>query len=209
MVDYVRSVDKRLAVILSVVGLVVLLLLIVYVTRSTSASEPEDFRETVEEVAQLSLLRPIVVSIFERASADLSSSEISTKQLTDQDTYHERLVIVRPNNWNIYTNNGITFHYVTSNVSDNRLNCSSAGSLTAIEYRLKQLKEQLYKDKPTRNLRFSCINYTQDQLTRVFAQSSNRTDIDLTDYFDKKKNSKAPDFTVPAVIQFLVTNLLL
>lgn len=204
MTEYVRGIDKRSAVVLSVVSLLVLLLLIVYV--ASSAFKPVDFHKAVDEVAQLSLLRPIVVSVYERAT-----DESGMSNLTDRDSYQERLVIVRPNNWTIYTNNGITFHYVTSNVSDNRLNCSSSGSLTAIEYRLKQLKEQLYEssDQPTRSLRFSCINYTQDQLTRVFNQSSNRTDIDLTDYFDKKKSSKAPDFTVPAVIQFLVTNLLL
>lgn len=219
----------RYNVFFAVLMVVLILILIVGAVALSSAKtyDATYFRDTINNSAELPLLRPIVVSIFERAvrQGDDDDDEdvdgtATVRNLSDDDLYNERLVVVRPNNWLIYTNNGLTFHYVTSNVSGSRVNCSTSGSLTAVEYRLKKLDElttsanvddnddydSTTDDGPSRSLRFSCINYTFDQLTRVFTQSSNRTDIDMTDYFDKKNRPKVPDFTVANVLQFLVTN---
>lgn len=154
-----------------------------------------DFLDPMNELIGVALLRPMVVSVFERASAS-----------EDESQYNERLVVVRPNNWLIYTVNGITFNYITNNVNKAVSKCTTPNALNAVEYRLRAVDES--DDYTIDRLRFSCVNYSVDQLVKIFGSYAQRTDIDMTDYFDKDKRSDAPMFTVENVLQFLVLNAL-
>lgn len=187
----------------------------------------------VKEAIGVAVLSPIVVSIFERprlvvntatsipssasavttaattAAAAMSTAMVDKNSIQAYTAYTERLIVIRPNNWLVYTANGITFHYITNNVNESRIKCTVPGALNAIVYRLQTIAEASsdnVDDKTSRRLRFSCVNYTMDQLTRVFGRESNRTDIDLTDYFDSSKTSDAPELTVANVLDLLIVN---
>lgn len=156
-----------------------------------------DFLDPMNELIGVVLLRPMVVSVFERVSASA---------FDDQSHYNERLIVVHPNNWLIYTVNGITFNYITNNVNNAVSKCTTPNALNAVEYRLRTVDESA--DYTIDRLRFSCVNYSVDQLVKIFGSYAQRTDIDMTDYFDKEKRSDAPMFTVENVLQFLVLNAL-
>ena len=157
-----------------------------------------DFLDPMNELIGVALLRPVVVSVFERASVSAAGS------VGEDTSYNERLVVVRPNNWLIYTVNGVTFNYITNNVNQAVSKCTMPNALNAVEYRLRSLDEAA--DYTADRLKFSCVNYTTDQLIKIFGSYAQRTDIDMTDYFDKEKRSDAPMFTVENVLQFLVHN---
>lgn len=157
-----------------------------------------DFLDPMNELIGVALLRPVVVSVFERASVSTAGN------VGDDTSYNERLVVVRPNNWLIYTVNGVTFNYITNNVNQAVSKCTMPNALNAVEYRLRSLDEAA--DYTADRLKFSCVNYTTDQLIKIFGSYAQRTDIDMTDYFDKEKRSDAPMFTVENVLQFLVHN---
>ena len=158
-----------------------------------------DFLDPMNELIGVALLRPVVVSVFERASVSAAGNVGE-----DDTSYNERLVVVRPNNWLIYTVNGVTFKYITNNVNQAVSKCTMQNALNAVEYRLRSLDEAA--DYTADRLKFSCVNYTTDQLIKIFGSYAQRTDIDMTDYFDKEKRSDAPMFTVENVLQFLVHN---
>ena len=158
-----------------------------------------DFLDPMNELIGVALLRPVVVSVFERASVSAAGNVGE-----DDTSYNERLVVVRPNNWLIYTVNGVTFNYITNNVNQAVSKCTMPNALNAVEYRLRSLDEAA--DYTADRLKFSCVNYTTDQLIKIFGSYAQRTDIDMTDYFDKEKRSDAPMFTVENVLQFLVHN---
>ena len=149
-----------------------------------------DFLDPMNELIGVALLRPVVVSVFERASVSAAGNVGE-----DDTSYNERLVVVRPNNWLIYTVN---------NVNQAVSKCTMPNALNAVEYRLRSLDEAA--DYTADRLKFSCVNYTTDQLIKIFGSYAQRTDIDMTDYFDKEKRSDAPMFTVENVLQFLVHN---
>lgn len=157
------------------------------------------FLDPMNELIGVALLRPVVVSVFERASVSAAGNVGE-----DDTSYNERLVVVRPNNWLIYTVNGVTFNYITNNVNQAVSKCTMPNALNAVEYRLRSLDEAA--DYTADRLKFSCVNYTTDQLIKIFGSYAQRTDIDMTDYFDKEKRSDAPMFTVENVLQFLVHN---
>ena len=158
-----------------------------------------DFLDPMNELIGVALLRPVVVSVFERASVSAAGNVGE-----DDTSYNERLVVVRPNNWLIYTVNGVTFNYITNNVNQAVSKCTMPNALNAVEYRLRSLDEAA--DYTADRLKFSCVNYTTDQLIKILGSYAQRTDIDMTDYFDKEKRSDAPMFTVENVLQFLVHN---
>lgn len=172
-----------------------ILFLIFSSTLSLNHFVQSDFLDPMNELIGVALLRPMVVSVFERVSASEYESQ-----------YNERLIVVRPNNWLIYTVNGITFNYITNNVNQAVSKCTTPNALNAVEYRLRTLDETA--DYTIDRLRFSCVNYSVDQLVKIFGSYAQRTDIDMTDYFDKEKRSDAPMFTVENVLQFLVLNAL-
>lgn len=184
-----------------IILLLFLLGAILYLTFSSSLSVnkfvQDDFLQPMNELIGVALLRPVVVSIFER---------VGLRANTDDNMYNERLVVVRPNNWLIYTVNGIAFNYITNNVNKSASKCTTPNSLNAVEYRLRALDETV---QSIDRLRFSCVNYTLDQLVRIFGSYAQRTDIDMTDYFDSEKRQDAPRFTVENVLQFLVHNALI
>ena len=158
-----------------------------------------DFLDPMNELIGVALLRPVVGSVCERASVSAAGNVGE-----DDTSYNERLVVVRPNNWLIYTVNGVTFNYITNNVNQAVSKCTMPNALNAVEYRLRSLDEAA--DYTADRLKFSCVNYTTDQLIKIFGSYAQRTDIDMTDYFDKEKRSDAPMFTVENVLQFLVHN---
>lgn len=164
-----------------------------------------DFEKPLSQAMGVALFGAITISIFERPS---STEGTSSESIYDVDDYNERLVVVRPNNWLIYTFNGITFHYIVNNVNRSRTKCTSVNGLTAVEYRL-QTRTESRRDSYANNVRLSCVHYTFDQLIRLFNTTANRTDIDVTNYFDRNKYPRAPKFSVFSVLQLLVRNRLL
>lgn len=163
-----------------------------------------DFRRPIEQRLNLPVASPLTVSIFERSSSTVQPPG-NKFAVYEMDSYNERLIVIRPNNWLVYTFNGITFHYIVNNVNRNRTKCKSANGLNAIEYRLRTRNENS-KRSFAYDLRFTCIHYTLDQLVRLFNTTANRTDIDVTDYFDRNKFPNAPKYNVYSVLQLLVRN---
>lgn len=124
--------------------------------------------------------------------------------------YPERLVIIQPQNWLVYTNNGITFYYITSNVSLSASRCDPSNSVSTIEFRLQTLEEvydstKLSADKSGR-LKIACVNYTFDQLIRIFGSSADKTVYDFSDFFDATKVTNAPKVTVDEILDILIHN---
>ena len=158
-----------------------------------------DFLDPMNELIGVALLRPVVVSVFERASVSAAGNVGE-----DDTSYNYLFFVIRPNNSLIYTVNGVTFNYITNNVNQAVSKCTMPNALNAVEYRLRSLDEAA--DYTADRLKFSCVNYTTDQLIKIFGSYAQRTDIDMTDYFDKEKRSDAPMFTVENVLQFLVHN---
>lgn len=181
-------------------GLVFLVIGLMFGSNIDELSETvrRKFEQPMQETLGVELLRPVTVSIYERPSVVRRQAENY-----DNDAYSERLIIVRPYNWIVYTSNGITFHYLTRNVSASRSRCVTPNALNAVAYRLRTRGES--NDSSSDRIRFSCVEYTFDQLVRIFSRS-NRTDLDLTDYFDKEKNTNAQSLTITSILQFLVYN---
>lgn len=173
-------------------------------TNVTNRLYNDRFHDPIEQSIGVAILKPIFVSIFQRVSTPAADAD---SLINGSGTYNERLVVVRPNNWMIYTADGINFHYITNNVNHSLSRCTVSNSLNAISYRLRKLNEK--QDFVSDKLKFSCVNYTMDQLVRIFGSFAYRTDIDMTDYFDKNKRTNAPLFTVESILDFLIANALL
>lgn len=163
-----------------------------------------DFRRPIEQTLNLAVTSPLTVSIFERSNVGVQPPG-NKFAIYEMDSYNERLIVIRPNNWLVYTFNGITFHYIVNNVNRNRTRCKTANGLNAIEYRLRTRGEN-NKKSFAYDLRFTCVHYTLDQLVRLFNTTANRTDVDVTDYFDRKKFPLAPKYSVYSVLELLVVN---
>lgn len=165
----------------------------------------KNFDRVVKTVTDLPLLRPTIVSVYQRAGGGnrLGLRDLDDdSNLYDVDTYDERLLVVKPNNWFIYTNDGINFHYLVNDVDKSRSVCANTDHLNAVRYSLRPIGDA----KRYTSIKYSCVEYTMDSLIRVFAVTGDRTDLDLTDYFDARENVDAPLFTVENVLEFLVVN---
>lgn len=198
-----------------------------------TAELEKTFYQPIGEETGLALLSPLTATIYERYNAtksvdqdvaltetflpadldvDLRQRLLDYKAATSTEAsysyvYAERLVVVKPYNWFIYTPNGTRFYYITSNVNRTRSRCDPASQLNAIEYRLMTQQESVSgKADRSGRLKFSCLNYTYDNLVRIFGSSSYRSVYDISAYFDKEKNIKAPDLTVDEVLDLLLTN---
>lgn len=98
--------------------------------------------------------------------------------------YTDRLIIVRPLQWYIYSPDGLTFYYFTNQVA---ADCP-AERISSVQYRLMSDAEHAEHSTQVR-LRVRCLNYTMNTLIRVFAASSvKRTDIDLSQNQQLVKN---------------------
>lgn len=143
----------------------------------------------------------------------LPTSESSTVALMDRAFYNypERLIVVQPQNWIVYTNNGINFYYLSNNVSISSSRCDPGTSVSAIEFRLLTLDETYdlsgtgRADKSGR-LKIACINYSFDQLIRIFGSSADKSVYDFSDLFDQTKVSDPPKVTVDEVLDILIQN---
>lgn len=197
--------DLTIFVVLLVLVIIGLYML-VFVDKDTNVTSKlyeNRFYQPIEQSIGVALLKPIVVSIFQRVSTSAADAAAIANGI---EQYNERLVVVRPDNWLIYTYDGVNFQYVTNNINSKLSKCVLPNTLNAVNYRLKKINEK--DDYVSEKLKFSCINYTMDQLVRIFGSYSYKTDIDLTDYFDKDKRPNAPLFTVESVLSFLVANSL-
>lgn len=168
----------------------------------------KNFDRVLKNVTGIPLLRPIVVSVYQRKNwIDLGVD--AKENIYDTNTYDERLLVIKPNNWIIYTPDGITFHYVVNDTNRSsaasalsRRVCSNVEHLDAVKYTLQPIGDK----SRYASIKYSCIQYTMDELIRVFAITGNRTDLDLTKYFDSRENSDAPRFTVENVLEFVIVN---
>lgn len=105
-----------------------------------------------------SALSPIVVEVRERIDAG------------------DRLLIVRPLGWYIYTPDGMAFYYFTNQIA---VECPE-DRISAVVYRLATEAEDRDGSSLDR-LRTKCLNYKLDTLVRLFAaRFVRRTDVDLS-----------------------------
>lgn len=168
----------------------------------------KNFDRVIKKVTDLPLLQPTIVSVYQRKNWIELGVGVD-ESVYDTNVYDERLLVVKPNNWFIYTSDGITFHYVVNDIdrsssssSSSRSVCANVEHLDAVKYSLRPIGDK----KLYTSIKYSCIEYTMDELIRVFAITGNRTDLDLTKYFDSRENPDAPLFTVENVLEFLVVN---
>lgn len=119
-------------------------------------------------------------------------------------SYNERLIVVKPQNWFIYTNNGLNFYLISNNVSNRTAQCILDRQLIAVEYRLLKLVEPDTVADTTGRLRVACINYSMDNLIRLFGVQANRTYLDLSRYFDRQYNPNAPPIVVDEILNYLL-----
>lgn len=166
-------------------------------------SAPRDtWRERVLDTLALQPLSPLVVTVYERwtstTARDNAYVAVDDQRRPISIDYAERLVVVKPQNWTVYTNDGIHFYLLTANLSNRNTNCDLDTQSTAIELRLATKSD----DKEDERLRFACLNYTQNNLTRVFGSLSDRTYIDLSNHFDGRT------LTVQTVLDYLLQHRL-
>lgn len=169
----------------------------------------ENFNDRVEAIADVQVLSPLVVTVYERASHGRDNlfttfvAPTAEQQYIDL-AYNERLVVVKPQNWMVYTNNGINFYLVSNNVSNRTAHCDLDQQLVALDFRLLTVDEAPDTKDQTGRFKVACVNYTFDNLVRLFGVEANRTYLDLSAYFDKTKNPDAPPVVVDEVVNYLL-----
>jgi hypothetical protein len=171
----------------------------------------ERFNKRVLEVANVQPMSPLVVTVYER-DAELTRGNLITTEVYEdkQDStvldlaYNERLAIVKPQNWLIYTNNGLNFYFISNNVSNRTAQCDLDTQSIAVDFRLLTVDESPDQKDQSGRFKVACINYTLDNLIRLFGVSANRSYLDLSAYFDKAKNPNAPLVVVDEVINYLL-----
>lgn len=165
------------------------------------------FPRDVASLAELAPSSPLVVTVYERS---YSSGE-ARRDHDDNDRYVERLIVVKPHNWIVYTDDGLRFYLVSNNVSDRTARCDLDRQLIAVEFPLQSRDLSADDNDLDRSgrLRVACINYTLDQLVRLFGVRANRTYVDLSTYFDRRRNPVAPALTVDAVLDYLLQQKLI
>lgn len=170
----------------------------------------ERFNKRLTDVANLQPLSPLVVTVYERngdggatgGGGNLITTEVSADGIDL--SYNERLVVVKPQNWMIYSNNGVNFYYVSNNVSNRTARCDLDRQSIAVDFRLLTVDESIDAKDQTGRFKIACINYTLDNLIRLFGANANKTYLDLSAYFDKAKNPNAPPVVVDEVINYLL-----
>lgn len=108
------------------------------------------------------VLSPVTVEIRERVSENVD--------------YPERLLIVRPMGWYLYTTDGMAFYYFTNQIG---IDCPDE-RISAVVYRLSMTVEASDGAALDR-LRTKCLNYKLNTVVRLFAaRNIRRTDVDLS-----------------------------
>jgi hypothetical protein len=190
------------------VGTLVLTVVLLYAPSPAVNTLRERFNDRVREAADLQPLSPLVVTVYERAAPSrhnhFTTDLIGVGPRVLDLTYNERLIVVKPQNWMIYTNNGINFYLITNNVSNRTAQCDLDRQMIAIDFRLQTMDEPDDKRDETGRLKVACLNYTLDNLIRLFGVDANRTYVDLSAHFDKKQNSRAPTLVADEVVNYLL-----
>lgn len=181
----------------------------------------EKFNKPVETAVGAPMVSPLVVTVYERAGKsgdNLLTTEIAStskegiaqprsNELVDLQ-YNERLIVVKPQNWFVYTNNGTNFYLITNNVSNRTAQCDLDRQLIAVEFRLLTVDEPADAKNTSSQLQVACINYTLDNLIRLFGVNANKSYLDLSRYFDRKVNPRAPLLVVDEIVNYLLANSL-
>jgi hypothetical protein len=196
-----------LAVLVVFVGTAVL---VYFLVRRVDGISPvfnnlsERFNKRLIDVANIQPLTPLVVTVYERDQepGNLLTTEVSQDGVDL--SYNERLAVVKPQNWMIYSNNGVNFYYVSNNVSNRTAQCDLDKQSIAVDFRLLTVDESVDTKDQSGRFKVACINYTLDNLVRLFGANSNRSYLDLSDYFDRSKNPNAPPIVVDEVINYLL-----
>lgn len=223
LTDLLRGVraDWWFSLLALALGLVVVLGLLM-VTRSPALTTiSERFTDRVNLTIASQPLSPLVVTVYERAvptrhnhyttdvvelldrNHDDDGSGGDENRVLDL-SYNERLIVVKPHNWMIYTNNGLNFYLITNNVSNRTAQCDLDLQMIAVDFRLQTIEEPDEKRDRTGRLKIACINYTLDNLIRLFGIDAHRTYLDLSGYFDARLNPSAPPVIVDEIINYLL-----
>lgn len=202
------------AILILFVGVAFVLYLLT--TDSASPSPTNDltaaFNQRILKAVDLQPVSPLVVTVYERpiagTASNLSTTDVALWSDDHQSLdlrYNERLVVVKPQNWMIYTNNGVNFYLLSNNVSNRTAKCDLDRQMVAVDFRLLTLAESDDARDESGQLKVACLNYTLDQLVRLFgSDATKRTYLDLSAYFDKKRNPIAPAVVVDEVIDYLL-----
>lgn len=176
----------------------------------------EKFNDRVDAIADVQVLSPLVVTVYERASHGRDNLFTTFVAPNDEATpgaaaagyldlaYNERLIVVKPQNWMVYTNNGINFYLLTNNVSNRTAQCDLDQQMVALDFRLLTVDEAVDTKDQSGRFKVACVNYTFDNMVRLFGVEANRTYLDLSAYFDKSKNPDAPPIVVDEVVNYLL-----
>lgn len=166
------------------------------------------FVEPLNQTATRQPLSPLVVTVYERVGQQRTTTELRPGDGGDvmDMAYNERLIVVKPQNWFIYTNNGLNFYLISNNVSNRTAQCDLDRQMIAVEFRLLALAERDTRQDETGRFRVACINYTVDNLVRLFGVAANRTYLDLSVHFDRKLNVNAPTLLVDEIVNYLLAH---
>lgn len=181
----------------------------------------DKFNKPVETAVGSPMVSPLVVTVYERVGKsgdNLLVTEIASTATVENVTpradeivdlfYNERLIVVKPQNWFVYTNNGVNFYLITNNVSNRTAQCDLDRQLIAVDFRLQTVDEPESAKNTSSQLQVACINYTLDNLIRLFGVNANKSYLDLSRYFDRKINPRAPLLVVDEVINYLLAHSL-
>lgn len=214
-----RKNDWWLCVLLLIVGCLVVACLLFVLPVFSPPNNVDCFNKTINSIIVTQPISPLVVTIYElpRDNANTSTADLLVDKSKSADTdnvidinYDERLIVVKPHNWFVYTNNGLNFYFISNNLSNRTARCDLDRQLIAVDFRLLTLSESAMEPTTTSmdksgRLKVACINSTYDTLIRRFGVgNANKTYIDLSNYFDKNKNSDAPMLIVDNVINYLL-----
>lgn len=196
------------------VAFIVYLLTSQNVSPSPSRDLVERFNDRITRALNAQPLSPLTVTLYERL-ADNSNNNLATTDVlqlpengeTLDALYNERLIVVRPHNWIVYTNNGLNFYLLTNNVSNRTAKCDLDTQMVAIDFRLKTITESDESTDDSGRLKVACLNYTMDTLVRLFGNEyTRRSYFDMSKYFDKRYNPSAPKIVVDEVIDYLLAH---
>lgn len=111
----------------------------------------------------------------------LSNNDTSSDSIKH---YPETLIIVKPLNWQIYTNNGIDFFHITSNFNGPE-NCNADSQLPCIVLSAGR-NNVVTSNSDSDKLRKECLNINQLNLVKMFQNCDQKISVDVSDYFNDK-----------------------
>lgn len=111
--------------------------------------------------------------------------------------YPETLIIIKPLNWIIYTNNGINFFHLTSNFNGPD-GCDVDTQTPAIVLTTSIKRTVTSSDYDA--LRRECLKINQFDLLKMFESCDQRVAVNMSDYFD----DDTKEFTSISCINLLI-----